>query len=185
VRALTLAPQDSFHKYYLPPRMDNAPPIHVQDNGKYSLPTTPVPPSVGSEAKMLKKIAGLKFMDHDITDEQKISKLVREKYLRTRSIPGRGEILLETQEWVKGLEKACILNLLEIPHFQRILEIIACVKVFLKYVHGGTLWLDPPVSIDTALIAHIIGLPKFCEDLTILFNKIGERSLSDSMKENL
>jgi hypothetical protein len=38
------------------------------------------------------------------------------------------------------------------------------VKVLLRCVHGGTLWLDPPVSIDTALIAHITGLPKVGED---------------------
>jgi hypothetical protein len=50
-------------------------------------------------------------------------------------------------------------------------------------VHGGTLWLDPPVSIDTALIACITGLPKAGEDPTILFNKEGERALSESMKE--
>jgi hypothetical protein len=53
-------------------------------------------------------------------------------------------------------------------------EINACVKVFLSCVHGGTLWLDPPVSIDTALIACITGLPKFGEDLGLLFNKEGE-----------
>jgi hypothetical protein len=29
------------------------------------------------------------------------------------------------------------------------MEINACVKVLLSCVHGGTLWLDPPVSIDT------------------------------------
>jgi hypothetical protein len=75
--------------------------------------------------------------------------------------------------WETGLEKSGILNLLEVPHFGHSLEINACVKLLLSCVHGGTLWLDPPVSIDTALIARITGLPKSGEDLTILFNKQG------------
>jgi hypothetical protein len=66
---------------------------------------------------MLRKIVGLKFMDHDITDEQKFSELDREKYLCMRSIRGMGEILLETKEWEMGLEKSGILNLLDIPNF--------------------------------------------------------------------
>jgi len=50
-------------------------------------------------------------------------------------------------------------------------------------IHGGTIWLDPPESIDIALIARITGLPKSDEDMTILFNKEGETTLSESMKE--
>jgi hypothetical protein len=73
--------------------------IQVPTNGKYPLPIAPVPPGVRIEGEMLGNIAGLKFMDHDITDEQKFPELAREKYLCTRSIPGTGEILLETQEW--------------------------------------------------------------------------------------
>jgi hypothetical protein len=91
---------------------------------------------------------------------------------------------LETWEWEIGLEKVGILNLLEIPHFILSLEINPCVKVFLSCVHGGTMWLDPLVSIETALIAHITELPKSSEDLTILFNKSREIALSNSMKEN-
>jgi hypothetical protein len=78
--------------------------------------------------------------------------------------------VLETQVWERGLEKSRILNLLEVPHFGRSLEINSCVKLLLNCVHGSTLWLDPPVSIDTALIARITGLSKAGEDLTTLFN---------------
>lgn len=38
------------------------------------------------------------------------------------------------------------------------------------------------MSIETALIARIIGLPKG-EDPTTLLNKAGERALSEAMKE--
>jgi hypothetical protein len=46
------------------------------------------------------------------------------------------------------------------------------------------LWLDPPVSIDTQLIAWITSFPKEREDLTTLFtNKVGEKELLESMKD--
>jgi hypothetical protein len=134
--------------------MDNAPPIKVPANGKYPLETSPVPPGVSIEGDMLDKVVSLKFMDHDITDEQKFPELAREKYLCTKSIPGTRAIVLETQVWETRLEKLGILNLMEIPHFRHSLEINACVKLLLSCIHGGTLWLDPPVSIDTALIVH-------------------------------
>jgi hypothetical protein len=135
--------------------MDNVPSIPVHNNGKYMLPTSPVPPSVSIEGEMLRNIAGLNFLDHDITDVHKLSELDKEKYLRARIVPGTGEILLETQEWEMRLDKACILNLLEILHFRKSLEINACVKVLLICVHGGTLWIDPPILIDIALIPCI------------------------------
>jgi hypothetical protein len=74
--------------------------------------------------------------------------------------------------------------LLEIPHFGRILEINACVKILLSCIHGGTLWIDPQVSINTQLIAWITGLQIKGEDLkTIFANKSREKSLSESMKD--
>lgn len=93
--------------------MDNAPPANVPTNGKYPLSIAPVLTSVSSAEDMLGKIANLKFMDHDITDAKKFPELAREQYLRTRSVPGIGEIL----KWASGLEKEGIQNLLEILHF--------------------------------------------------------------------
>jgi hypothetical protein len=58
-------------------------------------------------------------------------------------------------------------------------------KMLLSCIHGGTLWLDPPVSIDTQLVvAWITGFPKAGEDPTTLFtNKVGEKALSENMKD--
>jgi hypothetical protein len=47
----------------------------------------------------------------------------------------------------------------------------------------GTLWLDPLVSIDIVLISCIIGLSKVDKDPSLLFHKMGERSLSEAMKD--
>jgi hypothetical protein len=81
---------------------------------------------------------------------------------------------VEAQEWASGLEKERILKLFKIPHFRRSNEINACVKVFLSCIHGGTLWLDPLVSIDMTLIVRITRLSKAGEESSLLFLKMGE-----------
>jgi hypothetical protein len=96
-----------------------------------------IPPGVIIEGDLMGKVVALKFSDHDITDAQKFPELAWDKYLRTKSVPGTGAILVEPQSWVVGLEKSGILNLLEIPHFGRSLEINACVKLLLSCIHGG------------------------------------------------
>jgi hypothetical protein len=126
---------------------------------------------------MLGKVVDLNFMDYDITDAQNFPELAREKYLCTKRVSGTSAILMETQLWEIRLEKPGILKMFEIPHFRHSLEINACIKVLLSYIHGGTLWLDPPVSIDIVLIAWITRLLKEGEDLSLLFHKVGERSL--------
>jgi len=68
---------------------------------------------------MLIKVVALKVVDHNITYVQKFVNMEWEKYLCAKSILGIGEILLELESWVEGLEKSRILNLLEIPHFGR------------------------------------------------------------------
>jgi hypothetical protein len=49
--------------------MDDMPPIILPTNGKYPLETTPILLGVNIKGGMLKKVVGLKFMDHDITNE--------------------------------------------------------------------------------------------------------------------
>jgi hypothetical protein len=61
--------------------------------------------------------------------------------------------------WARGLERADILNFFDIPHFDRIQEVNARVKILLTCVHGNYLWLDRPISIDVDLIARITVLP--------------------------
>jgi hypothetical protein len=70
--------------------MDNVPMIHIPTNKKCLLETTTVYPGVSLEGEMLGKLAGPKFMDHDITNEKKLPKLGREKYLCVRIIQGIG-----------------------------------------------------------------------------------------------
>jgi hypothetical protein len=63
--------QSIFHRDYIPPQKDTRPQVKVPKNGKYPLATPKIPPSVIVEGDMLGNIVALKFVDHDITDEQK------------------------------------------------------------------------------------------------------------------
>jgi hypothetical protein len=154
--------------------MDDAPLITVPSNAKYSLPITPVSKGVRKDGDMIGKVNNLKFMDHDITDTKNFPELARDQYLCTETGPATGKNWVEAHAWASALEKARILTLFKIPHFRRSNEINACVKVLLSCVHGGTLWLDPMISINTTLIVRITLLSKACEDSALLFLKMGE-----------
>jgi hypothetical protein len=122
--------------------------------------------------------------DHDIIDEKKFPKLAPSKYLKRYISQETKMVVIEPEIWETRLQKAGILNLFDIPHFGRSPKINACVKMLLSCMHGGYLWLDKPVSIDTDLIMCIIDLPSQGEDPSLLFfDKKNEKALSESMKE--
>jgi hypothetical protein len=52
-----------------------------------------------------------------------------------------------------------MVNLLEIPHFGRGIDVNNCVKQLLELVHGCILWMDRPISIDVYLIVEITSFP--------------------------
>jgi len=58
--------------------------------GKDLLVVPPVLPEMSREGDMLGKNVGLKFVDHDITNEQVFMELDREKYVCSESLLGTG-----------------------------------------------------------------------------------------------
>jgi hypothetical protein len=72
-----------------------------------------------------------------------------------------------------------ILDMLDLPHFGRGHNAIACVKKLLVVTHGGDIWLDKPVPITIELISQITGLPIPGMDPTLfLDDKTKEKSLA-------
>jgi hypothetical protein len=67
---------------------------------------------------------------------------------------------LTPQAWIASLQPSGLLNLLQIPHYERSNEINAVVKVLLSCVHGGHIWLDRRVNITIDLIHRITRLSK-------------------------
>jgi hypothetical protein len=62
-----------------------------------------IPPDVIIEGDMMGKVVALKCLDHDTTYPQTFLELGWYKYLHTKSIPGIGAILVESQKWATGL----------------------------------------------------------------------------------
>jgi len=66
---------------------------------------------------------------------RKLLELGLDKYKSVRLTMVSQKIIVEPQEWAMGLEKIGILNLLNILHFDRIVEINMCVKLLISCVH--------------------------------------------------
>jgi hypothetical protein len=132
---------------------------------------------------MLGKVMQLKYVDHDIIDMMKFLELVPHYYLELRIYPTTNQNIHVPKVWARGLERASILNLFDIPHFSRRNEVNGCIKFLLTCVHGGYLWLGMPISINTDMIARITGLPSQGEDPTLLFiDKKRNKNLSEAMR---
>jgi hypothetical protein len=56
-----------------------------------------------------------------------------------------------SQPWIKELAQSTILNVMKIPHFGRHQEVNACVKLLLSCYHGGYLWLDRRITVDSGV----------------------------------
>jgi hypothetical protein len=123
-------------KDYIPPRKSSTNLVNLQKEEKYDLVEPEIPPGVIVEGDMLGAIPSLKFTDHDLSDEKKFPDLAPRKYLKTFIDPETSFIRVEPKTWATGLEKSGILNLLQIPHFGRSVEINACVKMLLRCIHG-------------------------------------------------
>jgi hypothetical protein len=82
------------------------------------------------------------------------------------------------------LEKTKYYEPFDIPHFGTSTEINFFVKILLSFVHGGFLWLDRQISIDTDLITCIIGFPSKGEAPSPLFTyKKKDKALAKRMKD--
>jgi hypothetical protein len=126
--------------------------VKLQKEEKYELMEPNIQPSVILEEDMLDVVENMKFADHELSDEKKFLELALKKYMRTTIFSETVFILVEPRAWAPGLEKSRILNLLDILHFARSVEINACFKILLRYIHGGYRWINIVVSIDTKLI---------------------------------
>jgi hypothetical protein len=126
----------------------------------------------------------LNYVNHDITYYKKFLELLPNNFLINSISSETHMIVIKPQMLPRGLQKVAFINLFNIPHFGWILDINACVKMLLPFVHGGYIWLDRLVSIDIDLIVCITGLASQEEDpKSLSFDKNNENTLYGSMKE--
>jgi hypothetical protein len=63
-----------------------------------------------------------------------------------------------SQPWISELAQSTILNVMNIPHFGKHLEVNSCIKLLFSFYHRGYLWLDKQINVDLTLIHLITGL---------------------------
>jgi hypothetical protein len=82
------------------------------------------------------------------------------------------------------LVQSTLLNVLKIFHFGRHWEVNACVKLLLSCYHGGYIWLNHHITIDSMLIHRIIGLSMQGPDLQDFYpGKFIDRALAQKIKD--
>ena len=98
----------------------------------------------------------LRYEYHDLFALEYVAK---ELYFPVVSVEG-SPIECIPKDWVRGMDKAGLLGLINMSHFGRPTEVNAYVKQLLECFHGGYLWLDEPIEVMVELISAITGLPK-------------------------
>lgn len=153
---------------YVRPRRAGPSPPRISKR-KYTVPSPHLPQVVSIKGSLVGRVSELKFFDHEFHDKKKSPNFVPQYCMNSTVVEQGRPPILNYQKWALGLELSGITNLPDIPHFGHSMYITICVKTLLSCVHGGYLWLDPPVLIDVELINRITGLPMVGEDPAPLF----------------
>jgi hypothetical protein len=103
----------------------------------------------------LERILMLKINDFSLGDCKNYGMLTPHKYL-TKTMGKNSKII--PQPWTMDIARSTILNVMNIPHFDRHQEVNVCVKILMSCYHGGYLWLDRCNIVDPTLIHWITGL---------------------------
>jgi hypothetical protein len=129
----------------------------------------------------LGKIMTLKSNDFNSGDKKNHGILAPHKYLTKTT---RKKLKIIPQPWIMDIARSTILNVMKIPHFSRHQEVNACVKPLLSCYHGGYLWLDRCITVDTVLIHQIIGLRMQGLDPQDFYpGKVADCALAQRIKE--
>lgn len=97
----------------------------------------------------------LKLEDWNFADHEKFPCLATEKLMRHIIDTNMGMTALEPWRWLKGVEKAGLLNLLWVLHYNQTLVTIFFINQLLFLVHDGCLWLEDLMLITDRLFYQI------------------------------
>jgi hypothetical protein len=126
-----------FHHNYIPPRKDDAPLVMSQRYQDYRMVTPYILEAVIINEYMLGKVLHLKYVDHDIIDVENFPELMPHEYLELQIDPQTQQNIQKVKVWARGLERASLLNLFDIPHFGGNNEINAWHNLLISCIHGG------------------------------------------------
>jgi hypothetical protein len=135
---------------YLPRLSDTISRDSVPRDFEYKLFTAYLPKGICTIHA--EKIPALKFSDFNLSDRKVYNMLAPHKYL-TRTKGKNSKII--PQSWTHNLAQSTLLNIMNIPHFQRHQEVNACVNMLLSCYHGRYLCLNHCITVDPTLINRI------------------------------
>jgi hypothetical protein len=122
---------------------------------EYTLVTAYLPKGIRAGHADQDKIVALKFSDFNLGDKKVYSMLAPHNYLTRRK--GKNSKIIP-QSWTHNLAQSTLLNVMKIPHFGRLQEVSACIKILLSCCHGEYLWLIFHITVESTLINRITGL---------------------------
>jgi hypothetical protein len=128
----------------------------------------------------LGKIMMPNISEFKLGDQKNYGIISPHKYL-TKTMGKKQNIV--PQPWTMDIVRSTILNVMKIPHFGKHQEVNVCVKLLLSCTHGGYLWLDQRITIDSALIHQITELSMQGPDPQDIYPwKVADRALSQCIK---
>lgn len=143
-----------------------------------------LPESITFEGPRLVRVSHLKMEDWDLVENERFPHLKTENYMKQVYYKESSVTALEPVEWIRGVNKSGLLNLLWEPHYHHSKRNIIIIKQFLTLVHDGCLWLSMPIPITDMLIHQIMLLSHSCLNPAKDFGrKTSERDLAKMMKE--
>lgn len=169
---------------YIPPCKGKTKVPKDIDKSKVALYTPLFLDQIMFEGPHLRCVPILKLEDWDLVDIERFPHLAKNQLMHFLFHKTIGVTALEPRRWLRGVDKAGLLNLLWVSHYNNVPITIVVIKKLLCLVHDGHLWLEDPIPITNKLIHRITWLPYIRENLVMVFGrKVGEHVLTEAMKE--
>jgi hypothetical protein len=147
----------------------------------YTLITVYLLKGIRAVGSQLGQILILNISDFNLGDHKNYGMLTPHKYL-TKTTGKKPNIV--PQPWTMDITRSTMLNVMKIPHFNRHQGVNTCVKILLSCYHGGYLWLDRRITIDSALIHQITKLSMQGPDPQEFYpGKVVDRTLELHIKD--
>lgn len=128
------------------------------DESKVTLHTPLLLEQIVFEGPCLGHVPLLKLEDWDLVDTERFSHLVTDQLMHRFFHKNTRATALESSKWMKGMDKAGLLNLLWVPHYNCAPITMIVIKQLLFLVHEGCLWLEEPIPITDMLIHRVTRL---------------------------
>jgi len=122
--------------------------------------------------------------DWDLADMDQFPHLAIDQLMHHIFYKDSGVTTLEPRKWVKGVDKAGLLNMLWVPHYNHMPITMIVINRILWLVHDGFLWLEETILITNMMIPRIIRLLHVGENLAMEFGiNTSEHDLAKEMKD--